>query len=69
VWINAAPAEERMTSLLRAIAGALVLASAAFMDGALAQSQRASAGFAGGCFWCVEADFDKVPGVLATTSG
>jgi peptide-methionine (S)-S-oxide reductase len=25
--------------------------------------------FAGGCFWCVESDFDKVPGVLATTSG
>ena len=25
--------------------------------------------FAGGCFWCTEADFDKVPGVLATTSG
>lgn len=25
--------------------------------------------FAGGCFWCVEADFDKVPGVLSTTPG
>ena len=25
--------------------------------------------FAGGCFWCVESDFDKVPGVLETTSG
>ena len=25
--------------------------------------------FAGGCFWCVESDFDKVAGVLATTSG
>ena len=25
--------------------------------------------FAGGCFWCVEADFDKVDGVLSTTSG
>ena len=25
--------------------------------------------FAGGCFWCVEADFDKVEGVIATTSG
>ncbi len=25
--------------------------------------------FAGGCFWCVEADFDKVEGVLATVSG
>lgn len=25
--------------------------------------------FAGGCFWCVESDFDKVEGVLSTTSG
>jgi peptide-methionine (S)-S-oxide reductase len=25
--------------------------------------------FAGGCFWCTEADFDKLPGVLETTSG
>jgi peptide-methionine (S)-S-oxide reductase len=29
----------------------------------------AKATFAGGCFWCVESDFDKVPGVLSTTSG
>ena len=25
--------------------------------------------FAGGCFWCTESDFDKVPGVTSTTSG
>ena len=25
--------------------------------------------FAGGCFWCVEKDFDQVPGVQRTTSG
>jgi peptide-methionine (S)-S-oxide reductase len=25
--------------------------------------------FAGGCFWCTEADFDKLPGVISTTSG
>jgi peptide-methionine (S)-S-oxide reductase len=29
----------------------------------------AKAIFAGGCFWCVEADFDKVVGVISTTSG
>lgn len=34
-----------------------------------ASGQRATAVFAGGCFWCTESDFDKVPGVIATTSG
>jgi peptide-methionine (S)-S-oxide reductase len=29
----------------------------------------ARATFAGGCFWCMEPPFDKVPGVLSTTSG
>jgi len=33
------------------------------------QTSQALATFAGGCFWCTEADFDKVPGVLSTTSG
>ena len=30
---------------------------------------RAAAVFAGGCFWCTESDFDKIPGVISTTSG
>jgi peptide-methionine (S)-S-oxide reductase len=25
--------------------------------------------FAGGCFWCMEPPFDKLPGVVSTTSG
>lgn len=25
--------------------------------------------FAGGCFWCVESDFDSIPGVVDTVSG
>jgi peptide-methionine (S)-S-oxide reductase len=29
----------------------------------------ATAIFAGGCFWCMEPPFDKLPGVKATTSG
>ena len=33
------------------------------------RASTAVATFAGGCFWCVEADFDKVPGVVSTTSG
>ena len=29
----------------------------------------ATATFAGGCFWCAESDFEKVPGVLKVVSG
>jgi peptide-methionine (S)-S-oxide reductase len=29
----------------------------------------ASAIFAGGCFWCIEVDFEKLPGVTAVVSG
>ncbi len=36
---------------------------------ASAAGQTAKAIFAGGCFWCVESDFDRVQGVLSTTSG
>ena len=32
-------------------------------------ASTAVATFAGGCFWCTEADFDKVEGVISTTSG
>jgi len=32
-------------------------------------SAHARATFAGGCFWCMEPPFDKIPGVVSTTSG
>jgi peptide-methionine (S)-S-oxide reductase len=35
----------------------------------LAPTMTAKATFAGGCFWCVESDFDKIDGVISTTSG
>ena len=38
-------------------------------DSQLADSEMGIATFAGGCFWCTEADFDKLPGVISTTSG
>jgi peptide-methionine (S)-S-oxide reductase len=31
--------------------------------------QQAVATFAGGCFWCMEPPYDKLPGVISTTSG
>lgn len=34
-----------------------------------AAAQTAVATFGGGCFWCVEEAFDKVAGVVSTTSG
>jgi peptide-methionine (S)-S-oxide reductase len=43
--------------------------SLTFGAAASAQQKTAVATFAGGCFWCVEADFDKVGGVISTTSG
>ena len=53
---------------------AQVLALCFLASGSIAADSRlpghtATAIFAGGCFWCVEADFDKVPGVIATESG
>jgi peptide-methionine (S)-S-oxide reductase len=49
----------------------LALAAAGALQAAPASAPVATetATFAGGCFWCVEADFDKVPGVISTTSG
>ena len=34
-----------------------------------APKQNAVATFAGGCFWCVEADFEKIDGVIEAISG
>jgi len=48
------------------LAGLLVIAASGV---AAAQEKTAVATFAGGCFWCTQADFDKVPGVISTTSG
>ncbi len=36
---------------------------------ALQAPKVATATFAAGCFWCTEADFDKVKGVISTISG
>lgn len=53
----------------RALAASAFSAAAFFpVQDALAADTK-TAVLAGGCFWCVEADFDSVEGVIATTSG
>ncbi|MCH9054216.1 MAG: peptide-methionine (S)-S-oxide reductase, partial [Proteobacteria bacterium] len=59
---------------LRAVLAVALVLSAALSLGAASISGAAEDGlevatFAGGCFWCVEADFDAVPGVVRTVSG
>ena len=76
---NLSPTRLRTAWLATTLAVA-ALAGAATWAGAQGSSASTSAApaptavtalatFAGGCFWCVEADFDKVPGVISTTSG
>lgn len=55
--------------LLAAIFGFFSTAGAEGPRATTYDGQTATAVFAGGCFWCVEADFDKVDGVIATVSG
>ncbi len=57
----------RLASLIGATVAAVTLLLAG--AGPAAAAGTAKATFAGGCFWCVESDFDKVDGVISTTSG
>lgn len=47
----------------------LMMLFPAWLLAAEPSAEQGVAIFAGGCFWCTESDFDKVPGVLSTTSG
>jgi peptide-methionine (S)-S-oxide reductase len=49
---------------MRALAAVVLLATAP-----AALAAEAVATFAGGCFWCTESDFEKVPGVASAVSG
>lgn len=48
---------------------AAVNAGAQSAPPAQSASPAATAIFAGGCFWCTEADFEKLPGVIKAESG
>lgn len=61
----------------RTVTAAVLLALAACSQPGPADEETANATvgdnaiatFAGGCFWCMESPFDKLDGVIATTSG
>jgi peptide-methionine (S)-S-oxide reductase len=59
--------------MTRLLLGLVFVLAAAGLAGAQSaqksQPRQAVATFAGGCFWCLESDFDPVPGVISTVSG
>ena len=52
-----------------ALACCVVCGSVYAQQKAGAGPATAKATFAGGCFWCMEPPYDKLPGVISTTSG
>ncbi len=56
---------------MRFLTAALFLLSSwtATLAAAQEKTNTAEAIFAGGCFWCMETPFDKLEGVVSTTSG
>jgi|SRR3989344_1216526 len=60
-----------LSKFVATLAGLLLgVALAASATEPVAQGKAtATAIFAGGCFWCMEPPYDKLPGVVATTSG
>jgi peptide-methionine (S)-S-oxide reductase len=58
---------QRLVLILAAVSAAAAVAQPAKLPATPTGSAVAT--FAGGCFWCMEAPFDKLDGVLATTSG
>ncbi len=49
--------------------GAALAATVLAATASTAFAAEALATFAGGCFWCTESDFEKVPGVVSAVSG
>jgi peptide-methionine (S)-S-oxide reductase len=60
----------RLPLIARSVVAVLVMLAFCFAPAAFAQDAKTEIATIGsGCFWCTESDFDKVPGVVATTSG
>lgn len=59
----------RLTRLIAIATALLAGPTLAWAQATAGPAKPAKALFAGGCFWCMEPPYDKLPGVISTTSG
>ena len=65
----ATPAARTVLTLLGAVLAVTLAVKPALASPPARAARTETATFAGGCFWCMEAQFEGVPGVRSVTSG
>ena len=59
----------KLALCLTLLAGCVTLGASAQTANTMSTNKIETATLGGGCFWCMEAVYERLPGVVAVTSG